>query len=108
MFIGATAALAAAGCESRVGPSGSISVLVTPSIVTLAVGDTRQMSATVTGTTNQTVVWSLPFSSSEVLSVSSKGEIRCLAVGSGGVIAQSVFNPTANGLAVVTCEAPAR
>src|SRR5260370_8978911 len=47
------------GCGSSGPPPQQITVDVTPSTITVRTGDTQQFFATVTGTTNQTVTWSV-------------------------------------------------
>jgi uncharacterized protein (DUF1800 family) len=47
------------GCGSAGPPPPQISVNVIPSMTTVRVGDTQQFFATVTGTTNQAVTWSV-------------------------------------------------
>src|SRR3989442_3085554 len=47
------------GCNSAGPPPQQIAVNVTPATITVRTGDTQQFLATVTGTTNQSVTWSV-------------------------------------------------
>ena len=47
------------GCGSSGPPPQQITVNVTPVTITVRTGDSQQFFATVTGTTNQTVTWSV-------------------------------------------------
>src|SRR2546425_948934 len=47
------------GCNSAGSPPRQIAVNVTPATITVRTGDTQQFLATVTGTTNQSVTWSV-------------------------------------------------
>src|SRR2546426_4664344 len=47
------------GCNSAGSPPKQIAVNVTPATITVRTGDTQQFLATVTGTTNQAVTWSV-------------------------------------------------
>src|SRR2546422_5275270 len=47
------------GCNSAGSPPQQIAVNVTPATITVRTGDTQQFLATVTGTTNQAVTWSV-------------------------------------------------
>jgi hypothetical protein len=53
------------GCASATKPRSSISVTVSPSAANVAVNKTEQFSATVTGTTNTAVTWSVGGGSSQ-------------------------------------------
>jgi len=89
-------------------PSG-VSVAVTPSTATLTVNGTQQFSATVTGSTSQTVNWSVngaPGGNTTVGLIDSTGFYRApAAVPSGGSVlvqAASAATPSAVGSATVT------
>ena len=58
-FILVTVVLFVCGCGSSSPPPQQITVTVTPSSATVRAGDTQQFTATVTGTTNQSVNWSV-------------------------------------------------
>jgi hypothetical protein len=103
----------APACQSRfLDPSDEWTnlhqVAVRPSAVALPIGFTRQMTAFVNGSSNQSVRWSVPVGNSGKVAVSSSGEVRCLAEGSSLVTAQSVADLYASGAAVVFCEMPGR
>jgi uncharacterized protein (DUF1800 family) len=58
-FALALAVVLVCGCGSSGPPPQQIAVNVTPATITVRVGDTQQFFATVTGTTNQAVSWSV-------------------------------------------------
>lgn len=74
-----------------------VAVRVSPAADTLAVGATRQYSATVTGSTNTAVTWSS--GNIVVASVSATGLVTARAVGDGAIIATSVADPTKTAIA---------
>src|SRR5260370_283725 len=58
-FLLALVVLLICGCSSSGPPPQQIAVTVTPTTATVRTGDTQQFFATVTGTTNQSVNWSV-------------------------------------------------
>ena len=81
-------------------PTQPISVMVAPSTVTLMVGLTRQLTATVTGTSNAAVTWSS--SNANVAAVTAEGLVRGVSPGMTTVVAASVVDPNIRGAATVT------
>lgn len=88
-------------------PSPSISVTVTPNIVTLSQGGTQLFAATVTGTNNAVVSWSVQENSGGTIDTTS-GRYTAPqdATGTFHVVATSLSNPAAQGIAVVVIPLP--
>jgi hypothetical protein len=82
--------------------SGTVSVTVSPSTVTVSVGGSQSFSATVTGTSNSSVTWSVSEGVSGG-SITSDGVYTApSAAGTAHVVATSVANPSASATATVT------
>jgi hypothetical protein len=83
-------------------PSPSINVTVTPNSITLSQGTTQSFTATVTGTTNTAVTWSVQ----EIVggTIDSTGLYTAPQNSSGTfhVVATSLANPASMGIAAVT------
>ena len=86
-----------------------VAVTVTPVLVALAIGATQQFTATVTGTSNSAVTWSvngITSGSAATGTISNSGFYTApSAIPSGAavsVMATSQANPTSSGVAVVT------
>lgn len=104
-------ALAAAACEQLTGPVEPlepipvITLNVAPDPVpAMAVGQSTQLAAIVTGTANQSVTW---MSSNEaVATVTAAGLVRCAGVGVAVITGISTQDATARDAVVITCIAP--
>ncbi|HEY1339874.1 MAG TPA: Ig-like domain-containing protein, partial [Bryobacteraceae bacterium] len=83
-------------------PSVSVSVSVSPTTVNLQPGQTRQFTATVTGSSNTAVVWSATGGTISSAGLYTAGN----AAGSFTVKATSAADPTKSGTAAVTIPAP--
>src|SRR5947209_4077168 len=85
--------------------SGTIQVSINPTQVTLAFGATQKFTATVSGTSNTGVTWSLKEGSSAG-TLSTEGAYTApSAAGSYHVVATSVADSTATAAATVTVSA---
>lgn len=83
-----------------------ISVTVLPNAATLTVGQTRQLTAVITGTTNQAANWET--SAPAVATVSATGLVTAVSAGVAVVTAVSQADPTKRAAATITVEiAPA-
>jgi Galactose oxidase, central domain/Kelch motif len=88
-------------------PSPSISVTVTPNTVTLSQGATQFFAATVTGTTNTAVTWSVQENSGGTIdSTSGIYTAPQDSTGTFHVVATSLSNPASMGIAAVTVQLP--
>jgi hypothetical protein len=91
-----------AGCGGGTAPGPDVQVRVTPQTATLAASATQQFTATVTGSSNTAVTWSVK-SGGVGGTISSGGLYTAPAVaGTDTVIATSQAAPTASGSAAVT------
>jgi hypothetical protein len=91
--------LAVAGCGDDGGSGPSQTVSLTPGTVSLFVGETRQLSATVSGTSNGSV--SYGSSNDQVATVSQAGLVTAVGLGNATVTA-SLSGGQASGTATVT------
>ena len=80
--------------------SGTVGVGVTPASATLLAGQTQQLTATITGTTNTNVLWKS--GSPNVASVSETGVVRAISAGSANVVVTSAADPSRSASAVIT------
>jgi len=88
-------------------PSPSITVTVTPNTVTLSQGTTQIFAATVTGTTNAAVTWSVQENSGGTIdSTSGIYTAPQDSTGTFHVVATSLSNPASMGIAAVTVQLP--
>lgn len=71
----------------------------------LMVGQTRQLTATVGGTTNQSVTWTS--NATQVVSVSATGLATAAGVGTATITATSVASPTKSASVILTVSPPA-
>lgn len=100
------AALASTGCDETktpIAPTVLISLLIAPDPVpSLTVGQTVQLVAIVSGTTNQNATWTS--SNLAVATVSAAlGTVRCVAVGIAVITAVSTADATARDAVTVQC-----
>jgi uncharacterized protein (DUF1800 family) len=93
--------------------SSNIVVTLTPKSVTIGAGNTTQFQATVTGTTDIQVSWSVngvPYGNNTVGTVDGNGNytapVNIVGLGSVTVTAASVVDPTKSGSATVTLSNP--
>jgi uncharacterized protein (DUF1800 family) len=93
--------------------SSNIVVTLTPKSVTIGAGNTTQFEATVTGTTDIQVSWSVngvPYGNNTVGTVDGNGNytapVNIVGLGSVTVTAASVVDPTKSGSATVTLSNP--
>ena len=93
--------------------SSDIVVTLTPKSVTIGAGNTTQFQATVTGTTDIQVSWSVngvPYGNNTVGTVDGNGNytapVNIVGLGSVTVTATSVVDPTKSGSATVTLSNP--
>jgi uncharacterized protein YjdB len=103
----ALSSLTFAACDERaaVAPPPVIAVTVTPPSVSLLVGQTVTLIATVSGTTNQAVTWAS--TNTAVATVTAAGVVTAVAPGTAVITATSAADPTArSGAAVVVTAAP--
>ena len=87
-------------------PSPTINVTVTPNSITLSPGTTQSFTATVTGTTNTTVTWSVQESLGGTIDSTGLYTSPQNASGTFHVVATSQANPAAAGIAAVTVPLP--
>lgn len=80
-----------------------VTVALSAATLTFDIGATRQLSATVTGTTNTAVAWTTSF---PAVATVSNGTVTGVGVGTATITATSVVDPTRSASAVVTVEAP--
>ncbi len=83
-------------------PSPSISVTVTPNSITLSPGTTQAFTATVTGTTNTAVAWSVQESVGGTIDSMGLYTAPQNSSGTFHVVATSLANPASMGIAAVT------
>jgi Kelch motif/Galactose oxidase, central domain len=83
-------------------PSPSISVTVTPNTVTLSQGATQFFAATVTGTTNTSVAWSVQENSGGTIDSTGIYTAPQDSTGTFHVVATSLANPASAGIVAVT------
>ncbi len=81
--------------------SGPVTVVITPAVVTLAVGATRQFAATVTGAANPAVTWTVQEATGGTVSVTGLYTAPS-TTGTFHVIATSVEDTTKKAVATVT------
>jgi uncharacterized protein (DUF1800 family) len=96
-----------------IGPNSNITVTVAPKTATLGSGNVQQFQATVTGTTNLSVVWSVNgvnYGNNTVGSIDGSGNYTApdaiVGLGSVKVTATSVVDPTKSDSATVTLTNP--
>ena len=82
---------------------GTVAVAVTPATATLLPGETQQLTATVTGTTNSNVLWKS--GTPTIASVSATGVVRAITAGSANVVVTSAADPSRTASALVTVNA---
>ena len=87
-------------------PSPSISVTVTPNSITLSPGTTQSFTATVTGTTNTAVTWSVQESVGGTIDSTGLYTAPQNSSGTFHVVATSQANPASMGIAAVTVQLP--
>ena len=87
-------------------PSASISVTVTPNSITLSPGTTQSFTATVTGTTNTAVTWSVQESAGGTIDSTGLYTAPQNSSGTFQVVATSQANPAAQGIATVVVPMP--
>jgi uncharacterized protein (DUF1800 family) len=94
---------------AQVVASSNITVTVTPKSVTIGAGNTTQLQATVTGTTDLLVTWSvngIPYGNNTVGTIDSNGNyvapVNIVGLGSVTVTATSVVDTTKSGSATIT------
>ncbi len=87
-------------------PSPSISVTVTPNSITLSPGTTQSFTATVTGTTNTAVAWSVQESVGGTIDSTGLYTAPQNSSGRFHVVATSVASPASIGIAAVTVQLP--
>ncbi len=87
-------------------PSPSISVTVTPNTVTLSQGATQFFAATVTGTTNTSVAWGVQENSGGTIDSTGIYTAPQNSTGTFHVVATSLANTGAKGIAAVTVQLP--
>jgi Bacterial Ig-like domain (group 2) len=85
-------------------PSPSISVTVTPNSITLSPGTTQSFTATVTGTTNTAVTWSVQESVGGTIDSTGLYTAPQNSSGTFHVVATSQANSAAKGMAAVTIQ----
>jgi uncharacterized protein YjdB len=103
----ALSSLTFAACDERaaVAPPPVIAVTVMPPSVSLLVGQTVTLIATVSGTTNQAVTWAS--TNTAVATVTAAGVVTAVTPGTAVITATSAADPTArSGAAVVVTAAP--
>jgi hypothetical protein len=83
-------------------PSPSISVTVTPNTVTLSQGATQFFAATVTGTANTSVAWSVQENSGGTIDSTGIYTAPQDSTGTFHVVATSLANPASAGIVAVT------
>lgn len=81
-------------------PTPTVAVSVTPGTLSLAVAQSQQLTAAVTGSTNLSVTWSSTASS--VATVSGAGLVSAIAPGTATITATSTADPTKSASSVVT------
>jgi uncharacterized protein YjdB len=81
-------------------PPQNVTVAVSPSTLTLQVGQTQQLSATVSGTTNTAVTWQS--SADGIATVSASGLVRGITAGSATVTVRSQADPSRTATVAVT------
>ncbi len=81
-------------------PASTVALNVAPSTLTLQAGQTQRATATVSGSTNTTVVWAS--SAPNVASVATDGTIRALTAGTATITATSQADPARTGTVSVT------
>jgi uncharacterized protein (DUF1800 family) len=96
-----------------VGPNSDITVTVSPKTATLGAGNIQQFQATVTGTTNLSVIWSvngINYGNGTVGTIDGSGNYTApnniVGLGSVKVTATSVANPAKSDSATVTLTNP--
>lgn len=80
--------------------AAGVGVVVSPASATLSVGSVRQLSATVTGSSNTAVTWSS--SNASVAAVDPNGLVTAVAAGEARVRATSQADPAKSAEAVIT------
>lgn len=83
-------------------PSAQVTVSVSPSSATLTVGQTQQLTATVSGSANSSVVWSS--SDGSVASVDATGLVTARAVGQATIRATSVADGSKSATSTITVQ----
>jgi uncharacterized protein YjdB len=81
-------------------PPQNITIAASPSSLSLQPGQTQQLTATVSGTTNTAVSWSS--SASGVASVSSTGLVRAITPGSATITVSSLADPSRTAVVAVS------
>ena len=87
-------------------PSPTINVTVTPNSITLSPGTTQSFTATVTGATNTTVIWSVQESLGGTIDSTGLYTSPQNSSGTFHVVATSQANPAFTGIAAVTVQLP--
>lgn len=84
--------------------SAPVGISVAPASVPLSVGQTQQLTATVTNSANSAVTWQS--SAPAVATVSGSGLVTAVGAGSATILVTSVADPTRTAQATVTVTAP--
>lgn len=82
----------------------NVGITVAPTSASLQAGQTQQITATVSGTTNTAVTWSS--SAAGVATVSTTGLVRALTAGTAVITATAVADPSKTAAVAVTVTAP--
>lgn len=80
-----------------------VAITVNPTVATVALGQTQQISATVTGTNIVTTTWTS--SAPGVASVSNTGLVRAISSGTATITATSTIDPSKSAAATITVPA---
>jgi hypothetical protein len=82
---------------------GTVGVAVTPAAATLEPGQTQQLTASVTGSTNSNVLWKS--STPTIATVSATGVVRAITAGAANIVVTSAADPSKTATSAITVNA---